>query len=181
MTDNAPEQPIPVEQAFRFCPGCGAANQQVGKIPFYCGECGFAHYFGPVAAVGAMVVNEKNELLLVRRARNPGKGKWGLPGGFVDRNETIEDALKREVMEETKLVVTSMRLMMTKPNHYDYKGVVSPVIDLFYQCDVESINVIELALDELNHHIWVRPTSEHLENMAFVSNRIAIEHWLTLG
>jgi len=104
-----------------------------------------------------------------------------LPGGFVDRNETIEQALAREVMEETKLVVTGLNLMMTKPNHYNYKGVVSPVIDLFYHCEVESIDAIELAIDELDHYIWVRPTSEHLQNMAFVSNRIAIEHWLTLG
>ena len=78
------------------------------------------------------------------------------------------------------MVVTGCELMMTKPNHYNYKGIVASVIDLFYHCTVESIDDIKLALDELDHFIWVRPTSEHLENMAFVSNRIAVEHWLTI-
>lgn len=175
--ENAPAQ---IEDVYAFCPKCGKKSERVGEIPFRCDDCDFANFFGPVAAVGALVKNEDNQLLLVRRARDPGKGMWGLPGGFVDRNETIEEALAREVMEETQLVVTAMDLMMTKPNHYNYKGIVAPVIDLFYHCTVESIEVIKLAPDELNEFIWVRPTAEHLENMAFVSNRIAIEHWLTL-
>ncbi|MEO1616386.1 MAG: NUDIX domain-containing protein, partial [Planctomycetota bacterium] len=83
---------IPIEQAYHFCPRCGAAAESVGQVPFQCGKCGFSHYFGPVAAVGGLIVNDADELLLVRRARDPGKGKWGLPGGFVDRGETIEQA-----------------------------------------------------------------------------------------
>ena len=169
----------PIESVYQFCPRCAAPNRRVGEIPFRCQQCGLSSFFGPVAAVGALVTNDHDELLLVRRARNPGKGCWGLPGGFVDRNETIEDALVREVMEETKLQITSSHLLMTHPNQYDYQGVVAPVIDLFYRCEVKSREVISLAQDELDHHVWVHPTPDHLDNMAFGSNRIAVEHWMS--
>lgn len=172
-------QPIQIESAYRYCPRCGQPNHRVGQIPFRCARCGMSAFFGPVAAVGALVTNDQDQLLLVRRARDPGKGCWGLPGGFVDRNETVESALAREVREETQLIITSSELLMTHPNEYNYRGVVAPVIDLFYRCQVESPREISLAPDELDYHIWAHPTAEHLDKMAFESNRIAIRYLLS--
>lgn len=168
-----------IENACRFCPRCGDKADVEGCVPFRCSQCGFANFFGPVAAVGGLVTNEQGELLLVRRAREPGKGKWGLPGGFVDRNETIEQALSREVLEETNLCVSEATYLTSFPNLYNYGGVVSPVIDLFYRCCVVDQAVIRLADGELDRFCWVRPTEEHLSKMAFSSNRRAIEQWLS--
>ncbi len=170
-----------IEKACRFCPRCGkeAGTETQGCVPFRCMQCGFANFFGPVAAVGGLVTNEQGELLLVRRAREPGKGKWGLPGGFVDRNETIEQALGREVLEETSLCVSEATYLTSFPNLYDYAGAVSPVIDLFYLCRVVDQAVIQLADGELDSFLWVKPTQEHLSEMAFPSNRRAIEQWLS--
>ena len=117
--------------------------------------------------------------MLVRRARDPGKGKWGLPGGFVDRDESVEQALVREILEETKLVVTRTEYLMTHPNQYNYGGVIAPVIDLFYVCHADAHCDLELAPEELEHFEWTRPRAEHLENMAFHSNRVAIEFWMS--
>ncbi|MDA7893630.1 NUDIX domain-containing protein [Rhodopirellula sp.] len=168
-----------IENACRFCPRCGDRADVEGCVPFRCSQCGFANFFGPVAAVGGLVTNEQGELLLVRRAREPGKGKWGLPGGFVDRNETIEQALSREVLEETNLCVSEATYLTSFPNLYNYGGVVSPVIDLFYRCCVLDQAVIRLADGELDSFCWVRPSEEHLSKMAFPSNRRAIEQWLS--
>lgn len=169
---------VPIELAFRFCPRCGHANDQVGSIPFRCPKCGMAQFFGPVAAVGGLVVDEIGQLLMVRRARDPGRGKWGLPGGFVDRDETIEDALRREVREETDLELKSTRLLMSSPNKYVYTKVAAPVIDLFFVCTVVDSQSVNLAEDELDYFEWCVPRIDHLENMAFPSNRKAIERWL---
>lgn len=168
----------PIESAYHYCPHCGAKNDEVSRAPFRCKACDFTAFFGPVAAVGALVVNTRDELLLVRRARDPGKGRWGLPGGFVDRGETIEQALRREVFEETQLKLADMQLLVTFPNEYDYRGFVSPVIDLFYVCSVIDDSVLALAPDELDDHVWTHPTQDHLGNMAFQSNRRAIEYWM---
>ncbi|TWT89408.1 NUDIX hydrolase [Neorhodopirellula pilleata] len=178
MTQTSRNEPI--EQAFRFCPSCGVANQGGGSIPFRCLECGFAFFFGPVAAVGALIINSDNNVLLVRRSRNPGKNQWGLPGGFVDRDETIEEALAREVLEETSLVVRDCSLMLTGPNRYTYAGVTADVIDLFYLCSVENEQSVELAASELNDYRWCVPGPEYLDDMAFFSNRRALEHWLKI-
>ena len=170
--------PRPIELAYRFCPACARGNPTPGSIPFRCQACGFCNFFGPVAAVGALVTRGKDRLLLVQRARDPGKGKLGLPGGFVDRDETVEHALAREVLEETGLTITRSEYLMSHPNSYDYRDVVVPVIDLFYVCEVESDEQIKLDPTELEHYEWVQPTGAHLERMAFHSNRLAIERWM---
>ena len=53
-----------------------------------------------------------------------------------------------------------------------------PVIDLFYECQVDLDEPIKLDPIELEHYEWVRPSSAYLDQMAFHSNRLAIEHWL---
>jgi ADP-ribose pyrophosphatase YjhB (NUDIX family) len=168
-----------IEDSYKYCPHCAAANLNVGAIPFKCATCGFSTFFGPVAAVGGLVVNQDGLLLLVRRARDPGQGKWGLPGGFVDRGETVEQALEREVMEETGLRICESDYLMTYPNQYNYHGVVSPVVDFFFVCQVEAADEIEIARDELEFFEWTLPSPEHLSNMAFDSNRRAIERWMS--
>ncbi len=58
----------------------------------------------PELAVGAIVV-DADRLLLVRRARPPGAGRWSVPGGRVERGETVRAAVVREVAEETGIAV----------------------------------------------------------------------------
>lgn len=175
---STPATPPPIEHAFHFCPRCGAKHDAPGTIPFRCHACDLTLYFGPVSAVGGLVLNQDNELLLVRRARNPGKGMWGLPGGFVDRDETAEGALRREVFEETGLEIRDPCMTISHPNLYKYGGVAVPVLDLFFTCYVVEAEALHLSDGELSGFVWTRPTHEHLENMAFHSNRLALEHWL---
>lgn len=168
---------LPIESVCQFCARCGAKNGHPGEVPFRCSACGFANFFGPVAAVGALVTDQADRLLLVRRARSPGKGKWGLPGGFVDRFETAEVAVAREVREETNLQVIELDFLISAPNQYSYQGVVAPVIDLFFCCQVAE-GEIQLVDGELDQFQWVHPREEHLREMAFESNRQAVRAWL---
>ena len=72
-----------------------------------CTDCGFVYYFNPSSATVALILNEKKELLVCRRAKEPAKGTLDLPGGFIDMNETGEEGVGREVWEETGLKVES--------------------------------------------------------------------------
>jgi mutator protein MutT len=58
----------------------------------------------PLVGVGA-IVQYKGKILLIRRANEPGKGLWSIPGGLVELGETVRDAAKREVEEETGISV----------------------------------------------------------------------------
>lgn len=58
-----------------------------------------------IPCVGAIVHDDAHRLLMIRRANAPNAGKWSLPGGRVERDETDADAVRREVAEETGLVV----------------------------------------------------------------------------
>ena len=66
----------------------------------------------PVAGVGAVIVRRNSggelEVLLVRRAHEPLKGEWSLPGGAVEVGETLQEAIGREVLEETGLVIETV-------------------------------------------------------------------------
>lgn len=61
--------------------------------------------------VGAIVRDPEGRLLLVRRVNEPGAGRWSLPGGRVEPGETDQDAVVREVAEETGLQVRTTRLV----------------------------------------------------------------------
>ena len=152
--------------------------ESVGQSPFRCASCDFGFYFSPATAVGGIIVNQKGEMLLLIRARDPGKGQYGLPGGFADAGESLETSLIREVMEETALTVTSTRYLCSFPNTYTYRGVTGDVLDAFYVCEVETFDDLVATPEEVESFYIGHPDKKVLDNLAFKSNRLAIEKYL---
>jgi ADP-ribose pyrophosphatase YjhB (NUDIX family) len=64
----------------------------------------------PLVGVGAVVV-EQGRVLLVQRGTEPAKGQWSIPGGLIDVGESLREAVAREVLEETGLVVEPLELI----------------------------------------------------------------------
>ena len=119
---------------FRHCPVCGGGFTQHNVKSMCCTACGFVYYINPSAATAAFIQNEKGELLVCRRAKEPAKGTLDLPGGFVDGNETGEEAIAREVQEETGGIVTESTYLFSLPNLYEYSGLTIPTLDMFFAC-----------------------------------------------
>lgn len=65
----------------------------------------------PIAGVGAVVLDEDNRILLVRRGKPPLAGEWSLPGGALELGERLEDGIRREVREETGLDVEPLEIV----------------------------------------------------------------------
>lgn len=66
---------------------------------------------GPIIATDAIILNDKKEILLTRRNIKPFKGYWVIPGGHVKYEEKVENAMMREVKEETGLSVKIIKLL----------------------------------------------------------------------
>lgn len=94
----------------QYCSQCGApVTHRIpagDNIPRYiCDRCGTIHYQNPRIVAGALALHD-GRILLCRRAIEPRHGYWTLPAGFMENNETIEEAAARETMEEALARVT---------------------------------------------------------------------------
>jgi 8-oxo-dGTP diphosphatase len=89
------------------CPYCGenlGRKHEEGRERLYCRSCDRIIWRN-AEPVSAVIVNRGDEVLLVKRGIEPGKGKWSLPAGFLEYNETAGEAAVRELEEETGLSV----------------------------------------------------------------------------
>lgn len=66
-------------------------------------------YPRPAVTVDAILISKQNSVLLIERGREPFKGKWALPGGFIDMDEPLETACMRELEEETGIRITILK------------------------------------------------------------------------
>ncbi len=66
-------------------------------------------YPRPAVTVDAILVSSDKTVLLIERGREPYKGKWALPGGFIDMDESFETACLRELQEETGIVMDEVK------------------------------------------------------------------------
>lgn len=148
--------------------------------PFHCSACGHTQYFNPAVAVAAILLGPDGRALLLRRAKDPGKGKLGLPGGFVDIGETAEDALRREIREEVNLKVGALEFLCTLPNEYHYKSVTYPVLDLFFVARAKSVAGLA-ALDGVESFLWLDPAQVDLSALAFPPNAEALRRFNARG
>lgn len=98
---------------YHFCPVCGKALQKSiidNHLRSTCSECSFVHWGNYSLGVGGVLWHE-GKVLLVQRRYNPGKGMWTIPGGYVDQDEPIGDAITREIHEETGIHARPLSLI----------------------------------------------------------------------
>lgn len=108
--------------------------------------------FVTVDAVVLGIDNQGVSVLLIQRKNEPFKGKWALPGGFVDKHEDLETAAKRELQEETGLVVNSLEQLHAfgKPGRDPRDRMVS----IAYTATIEKENAKIIAADDADDAQW---------------------------
>lgn len=85
-----------------YCPLCKGHLRQKDRY-IECEECKWHYYNNPLPSVAIFATNERDEILLVKRGMEPGKGRWALPSGFIEANEPPEQTVVRELKEESGL------------------------------------------------------------------------------
>ncbi len=157
---------------FRFCPRCAAEWPQIQRDrQLLCPSCGLSFFFNTAAAAGAFVF-AGDRLVLCVRAQEPGKGLLDVPGGFIEFDESVEEGLRREILEELSIEVSDLRYLTSAPNDYRYAGIPYKTADMFFVC--EALNGDPLrAADDVAEIVRVDPCDVNPDQFAFASTRRA--------
>ena len=167
---------------FNYCPNCSSQNLTYqNNFKLHCADCDFVLYHNIAAAV-ALVFTFEDRILFTVRNVDPDKGKLDLPGGFIDPNETAEEAACREIQEELGLLITpnELKYVTTAPNNYLYKNVPYRTMDIFFECPLKTDAISINALDEIKDLKWIQRSAIDLDKIGFISiSKVIGEHYIT--
>ena len=163
---------------FSYCPVCGSRRWVEHNFKSkHCEDCGFTYFANPCAATAAFILNSRNDLLVVRRAKEPAKGTLDLVGGFVDMYETIEEGMCREIKEETGLEVSAVTYLFSSPNQYLYSGMYIHTLDADFIVRVPD-DVKPQAADDAADCLWIPVSEVNPADFGLLSIRRAVERFL---
>lgn len=161
------------QRTANYCPQCGARleeRERFGRTRPVCVACNHTVFFDPKVAVVAFITRG-DDVLLVKRANDPGKGMWALPAGFVDYDEDPRLAAAREAEEETGLQVEIDELMdvLHRP---DSDGLADIVIAYSGHMTGGTLT----AADDAEDAAWFR--RDALPDLALVTTQRLIGRWV---
>ncbi len=159
---------------YRFCPVCGhGLDKRLLKAGdperLVCTACGYVLYLDPKVAVGTIIHNGDGNIVMVKRAIEPGLGLWVFPGGYVDRGETPQAAAVREAREECGLDVRLDALV----NLYAYPRRV-PIIIVYAATMLAGSLCTD---DECSEAALFREPDVPWDDLAFSSTRDALRDY----
>ena len=150
-----------------FCPRCGGTltSAEEGLV---CGGCG-EHYYANSIPGAQGILERDGRVLLARRALEPRRGHWDLPGGFLRETEAATDGLRREFLEETGLEVEPVELMRIDVEPYAGRHVFS--VTWIVRADGDPV-----AADDVDELRWFAHDDLHAE-MAFPGQELVLRAW----
>ena len=165
------------QQAFKFCPKCGNSLVRENWRTLICQKCRFHFYVSPWPAASAIIISEKNEILLARRARDPKKGMWEIVGGFIEPGESLENAVKREVKEELGVEIELLDFIGGFPHEkYELEEINFPAIGFFYTAKITRGS--PKPNDDIDAFKFVSASKVLSYPLAFDDGRLALEEYL---
>lgn len=169
----------PALDHFNFCPSCGKSEiERTKSVAVRCRACGLQYFMSPTVSAAALIEDEEGRILVVKRGKNPRKGKLGLPGGFADPGETLEETLQRETKEEVNLELESWSFLGGWPNQYAFESVIYTVVDTYFIARARNFESIQTCQEELESIHFVYPREVHENEWAFPSLQNAIRCYL---
>jgi ADP-ribose pyrophosphatase YjhB (NUDIX family) len=160
---------------WRHCPRCGGpVDVRDGRA--VCAVDGVVAYANPKPAVCALIVDERDRLLLGRRAGEPDAGLWDIPGGFLEEGEHPRDALVREIREETGLDLEPGRFVGFWIDRYGDAPDAVSTLNLYFEGTVTG-GELEAADDVTELRWFDLDALPPEEDLAFTTLGAALAAW----
>jgi 8-oxo-dGTP diphosphatase len=157
-----------------FCPRCGAVMEMAkvaGRVREVCPSCGFILYHNPVPGAGVLVEIDEG-IVLVQRGQPPFVGWWALPSGYIEADESVEQAAVRECKEETGLDIELLELFGV----YSFpEGPVQSGIVIFYRARPVG-GELEAGDDAQDVEVFYPDALP--EKLAFRTHREVLARWM---
>ena len=158
-----------------FCPQCGERlihRTVAARDRLSCPRCGYVHFLNPVPGVGILIEMEDG-IVLIKRGGQVKTGQWALPSGYIEADESVEEAAVREAREETGLEIELVDLLGV----YSFpEGPPTSGIIVFYRARPSGGTLI--AGDDAQDVQVFRP--DDLPPLPFRTHRQAMQRWLAL-
>jgi len=167
-----------LSDVWQYCPYCGSKSFRAGNENYMqCDTCHKRYYINASGAVACIIENPEREILLSRRAFDPAKGMLDLPGGFVNLDETAEDAVRREIKEELNLETTTIQYIGSSHNRYLYGDMTYFTLDLGFKCLVTDFTNMRVA-DDVDGYVFLPYHQINLQEICFPSIRKILQLYL---
>jgi NAD+ diphosphatase len=164
-------------ESWKHCPRCGAGVEPLdGGARIECPECGFRHYASSKPTASGLVLDDDGRILLARRAQEPDRGKWDLPGGFLNEGEEPRDGLRRELLEEASLDVQPLVFFDVVVDRYGDEEDAQLTLNLYWMCRV--LSGTPTPADDVDELRWFAADElPPLAELAFRNNAKVISRW----
>ncbi len=142
-----------------------------------CQICGFEFYEVPKVSVNVILVNDRGEILMAKRKREPFIGTWNTLGGHVNPGETAEEAARREVKEESGLIVKDLKYHSSYSGNYPYQGIDHKTLAMtFFGKPVGRPK----PGSDIAKIVYFRPEEIEVDRIPFKSDREALRDYIRL-
>ena len=162
-------------RGWNWCPRC-REELHGDESRVECPACGFVSYASSKATGGALVEDEGGRVLLARRAAEPDRGKWDIPGGFLEEGEHPLDGLKRELREETGLEVEPGDFLGIWMDRYGGDSTAEATMNLYWTA--RAVSGEPKPADDVDDLRWFAPDElPGPEELAFVNVALVLVEW----
>jgi NAD+ diphosphatase len=167
---------IKQRETYKFCTNCQTELKAQSDFK-ECLSCGKHYYFNAKPTIALILTDQDDKLLLTKRAHEPFKGWWDLPGGFVEEDETLEQAAQRELKEETGVSITDFSYIGSFKEDYHFRDEIVSVVAAVFTCKLHRDDSITVGDDVLGYKFVMKEDLDY-ERMAFENQRSFVRNHL---
>ncbi|MEI7653168.1 MAG: NUDIX domain-containing protein [bacterium] len=159
-----------------YCARCGARTIKPSSKYRHCDACQTDYYINPRPCNAIIITDASGRALLTKRAFDPAKGKWDLPGGFMDCEETAEESVRREAREELGVELDDIAYMNSGYDRYVFKGMNYHTLGFVFTAKIRGAQVPQ-PNDDVSEIRYFSREEIDMDALAFPVLRTTLEYF----